>query len=346
MENNSVTRSSTNTSTSPTMTDTPSKEQGIAVVTAFMFESGLIVMGNVLTLIIFAREKKLRKKSLFLVMNMALADVMLGAVSLPLFVYFFVGPKYQLWTAKKNAIFSHSFYFLDTTFSQSSLISAVFISCERFYAVYWPLKHKTSSTRAYGIAILMVWSLAILVSTVFLLSLYLESYKAAVLSWMSFPFSFLFIVCACNIGIWRKVRKRNIALQQQNRAASQNQRLTKTLLFVSAISVLSWLPLVIDNFLVIVLDIPMLLLCSQIITILNFSNSILNPFVYALRISEFRQTLILCCSRRQAVINRPRIERKGKMAGVLTPGLQLRTLHPDSSQVQQTFEQKTMNTRL
>ena len=146
MENNSVTRSSTNTSTSPTMTDTPSKEKGIAVVTAFMFESGLIVMGNVLTLIIFTREKKLRKKSLFLVMNMALADVMLGAVSLPLFVYLFVGPKYQLWTAKKNAIFSHSFYFLDTTFSQSSLISAVFISCERFYAVYWPLKHKTLPT--------------------------------------------------------------------------------------------------------------------------------------------------------------------------------------------------------
>ena len=345
MENNSVTRSSTNTSTSPTMTDTPSKAQGIAVVTAFMFESAIIIMGNMLVIILFAREKKLRKKSLFLVMNMALADVMLGAVSLPLWVYFSVGPYYQRWTAKPNTPMSYSFYFLDTTFSQSSLISAVFISCERFYAVYWPLKHKTLSTRAYGIAIFMVWSLAIVVSIAVFPSHYLGSHKAAVLSWMPFPLSFLFIVCACNIGIWRKVRKRNIALQQQNRAASQNQLLTKTLLFVSAISVLSWLPLVINN-LVIVLDIPMLPLCSQIITILNFSNSILNPFVYALRISEFRQTLILCCSRRQAVINRPRIERKDNMAGVLTPGLQLRTLHPDSSQVQQTFEQKTMNTRL
>ena len=348
MENNSVTRSSTNTSTSPPMTDIPSKEQGTAVVTAFMFESGLIVMGNFLTLIIFARENKLRKKSLFLVMTMALADVMLGAVSLPLWVYFFVGPEYQLWTAKKNAIFSYSFCFLDTTFSQSSLISAVFISCERFYAVYWPLKHKTLSTRAYGIAIFMVWSLAIVVSIAVFLSLYLGSHKVAVLSWISFPLSFLFIVCACNISIWRKVRKRNIALQHQNRAASQNQRLTKTFLFVSAISVLSWLPLVIVNCLVFVqrLDIPLLFLFSQIITILNFSNSILNPFVYALRIPEFRQTLTLCCSRRQAVINRPSQEGKENIAVVLTPGLQLRTLHPDSSQVQQTLEQKTMDTKL
>ena len=103
MKNNSVTRSSTNTSTSPTMTDTPSKAQGTAVVTAFMFESAIIVMGNMLVIILFAREKKLRKKSLFLVMNMALADVLLGAVSLPLFVYLLVGPYYHLWAAKTNA---------------------------------------------------------------------------------------------------------------------------------------------------------------------------------------------------------------------------------------------------
>ena len=346
MENNSVTRSSTNTSTSPTMTDTPSKEQGIAVVTAFMFESGLIVMGNVLTLILFAREKKHRKKSLFLVMNMALADVMLGAVSLPLWVYFLIGPYYLLWTAKTNTAMVYSFYFFDTTLSQSSLISAVFISCERFYAVYWPLKHKTLSTRAYGIAIFVVWSLAILVSTVYLFSLYHESYKAAVLSWMSFPLSFLFIVCACNIGIWRKVRKRNNALQQQNRAACRNQRLTKTLLFVSAIAVLSWLPLVIVNYLIAIQRFGIAKLFIGIINILNLSNSFLNPLVYALRIPKFRQTLILCCSRRQAVINRPRKERKENIAVVLTPGLQLRTLHPDSSQVQQTFEQKTMDTKL
>ena len=134
MENNSVTRSSTNTSTSPAMTDTPSKAQGIAMITTFMFESTIIVMGNMLVIILFAREKKLRKKSLFLVMNMALADVMLGAVALPLYVYLIVGPYYQLWTAK--AAHEFIFYFLDTTFSQSSLISAGFISCERFYVVF------------------------------------------------------------------------------------------------------------------------------------------------------------------------------------------------------------------
>ena len=346
MENNSVTRSSTNTSTPPTMTDTPSKAQGIAVVTALMFESGLIVMGNVLTIILFAGEKKLRKKSLFLVMNMALADVMLGAVALPLY-YLIVGPDYHLWTAK--ATHKSIFYFLDTTFSQSPLVSAGFISCERFYAVFWPLKHKTLSMRTYGIVIFTVWSLAILVSIIAVLFYEYNSFKAATLSWMSFPLSFLFIVCACNISIWRKVRMRNITLQQQNRAASQNQRLTNALLFVSAISVLSWLPLVIVNYLVFVqgLDIRRRFLFVDIINILNLSNSILNPFVYALRIPVFRQALwVSCCSRRQDVMNRPGIVRRKNMAAVLTPVLQRRAIQCNSSQVQQIYGKEIMDTKL
>ena len=136
----------------------------------------------------------------------------------------------------------------------------------------------------------------------------------ATLSWISFPLSFLFIVWTSNISIWRKVRKKNIALLEQNRAASQNQRLTNALLFVSAISVLSWLPFVIVNYLVFVqgVHIPRRFLFVDIIKILNLSNSIQNPFVYALRIPEFRQALrVSCCSRRQDVINRPGIlERK------------------------------------
>ena len=166
---------------------------------------------------------------------------------------------------------------------------------------------------------------------------------------MSFPLSFLFIVCACNISIWRKVRKRNIALLQQNRATSQNQRLTKTLLFVSAISVLSWLPLVVVNYLTVVQEVGGVItdLIVGIITIINLSNSILNQLVFVLKISEFRQALSLCFSRRQAEVNRPGMEGRENMAVVLTPVQhEIRTLQPDSSQVQQTFEQETIDTKL
>ena len=134
MENMSFTRGSRSTSViSSKMREFLSQAQGIALVIAFMVESGLIFAENMLAIILFAQEKKLRKKSLFLVMNLAIADVMFGAETLPLYVYLIVGPDYHLWTAKSI------FYFLDATFSEFSLISAGFISCERYYAVFWAL---------------------------------------------------------------------------------------------------------------------------------------------------------------------------------------------------------------
>ena len=90
--------------------------------------------------VLFAFNRKLRRKSLFLVINMAFSDTMLGAVCLPLYVYLIARPAIQLW---ENAyerqmrldIFVHVLY---TIFTHSSLISAVF----RFYAIFWPLKHR------------------------------------------------------------------------------------------------------------------------------------------------------------------------------------------------------------
>ena len=125
--------------------------------------------------------------------------------------------------------------------------------------------------------------------------------------------------------------------------------LTRTLLFVSIISVLSWHPLVVVNYLTVVQEVGGVItdLIVGIITIINLSNSILNPFVFVLKIPEFGQALSLCFSRRQAEVNRPRMEGRENMAAVLTPVQhEITTLQPDSSQVQQTFEQETIDTKL
>ncbi|KAL9986072.1 hypothetical protein ACROYT_G000144 [Oculina patagonica] len=75
-----------------------SKEEGIALCSAFILVSVFIVVGNLLTIVLFALDKKLRKKSLFLVINMAFADLMLGALSIPSNIWY-LGWNFQLWTA-------------------------------------------------------------------------------------------------------------------------------------------------------------------------------------------------------------------------------------------------------
>ena len=60
-----------------------SKEKGIAFCTTLALEGILVVLANSLTIALFLLNKKLRKRSLILVMNMAVVDLVLGSVILP-----------------------------------------------------------------------------------------------------------------------------------------------------------------------------------------------------------------------------------------------------------------------
>ena len=339
MRNVSPGSSANNTSSSSLLYSVPSQVEGITLSVVFLLEAVLIVVGNFLTLGLFAKEKKLWKKSVFLVVNMAFADLISGAVSLPLYVYSSIGPSYRLWKTSYKAL-EIGWDVTDTTFWQASLISVVFLTFERFYAIYWPLKHRTLSTKAYYITIVIIWTLALLVSALFNAVKYSISCKAATYAWMSFPLLFLFVVCGCNIGICRTFHKRKVSSQQENRV-SQTQRLTATLLLVSTTSLVSWLPLVTANYIFYVqnITIPKRRLIYDIINILNYSNCFVNSVAYSLRILEFRQALVLCLTRRRTVINKEGPDAIDNRGFALTP------LRSNSRYLQQDFELEPVGTK-
>ena len=51
----------------------------IALVTVYGIEAVAIVMLNALTIIVYVKERSLRKRSLYLVINQAVADMFVGA---------------------------------------------------------------------------------------------------------------------------------------------------------------------------------------------------------------------------------------------------------------------------
>ena len=138
-------------------------------------------------------------------------------------------------------------------------------------------------------------------------------------------------MCACNIGIFQKRKQGSIASQRQNsqNRSRLNKRLTKTLLLVSVLVVLTYLPLIIVNFLIFVLEvsIPRKYFYHKIIVFLNYSNSFVNPLVYTLRIPAFKQWLrSICCSSRQALAYNNRGQGFGDNRGAsLMPAIQLKT---------------------
>ena len=153
------------------------------------------------------------------------------------------------------------------------------------------------------------------------------------------------IVCVCNIGIWRNSKHGRFTSQQQNRA-SRSKRLTKTLLFVSMLALVSWLPLLIINILMSITGKLPPNLDIFVVNILNFSDAFLNPVMYAFRIPEFKQTLLLCCTKRGPATRTGQIvERYRTAPGTPRTEKELRIYRTDPTQLQVVFEQEDMETR-
>jgi len=298
METNSENTTSPRNASWPT-TNSPFKVTGIVFCSAFALEAVLIAVGNFLTIVLFAVNRNLRKKNLLPVVNMAFADLMLGTVSLPMNTYL-VGGEFKLWFYRKDTTSEIFYRFLDDVFMQASILSAALISGERFYAIHWPLKHRILSTREYYIAISIAWAIAFVVSAILSLLYFFVSIKAFLHFWLPYTLVLMFSMVGCNFSIWRKFRRGRTFPMQQNRA-SQNQRLIKTLLFISILALLSWIPLIVMNILFVFNSINWSVYYGA--SFLNFANSLVNPLVYALRIPEFKRTLGSgCCCRKRLVI--------------------------------------------
>lgn len=280
--------------------DHSTTNESIAWYAALALETALIVAANLLTIVLFAVNKNLHKKSLYLVINMALADLMVGIGCSPFYLYYAVRAySFQLvWTKNLQTPLGRLFSAMNVIFSAASEISAALISFERFFAIYWPLKHRTLSIQTYRIVIFISWASAIVCSTILIVL-----FNGNFIPWESISYFFsiyllslVVIVCGCNIAIWRKFKQTNITAQLENRTL-QHKRLIKTLLFVSTFALISWFPVAVLS----LLDASLIMSPTiyPIGYILSYSNSLFNPFIYALRIPEFRKTLAFSSPRNE-----------------------------------------------
>ena len=268
-----------------------SEAQVIAWSCALASEAVVIVLGNLLTIVLFTFTKKLRnKKRLYLVINMAFADLVLGGASLPLFVYLITATRRLCFTE-----FPTFFIIIFTVSSMASFTTAALISAERFYAVFWPLRHLTLSTREYKLVILMAWTLGILFSTVYIL-LFRLSPRAFFAFAALYGLLLIVTICGLNIVIWRKIQQKSVPCYQNRHM--QIQRLTKALSLVSVGTLSSWIPAIIFYLLRFFGQNTSLNILLAIYFI-HFSSSFINPMMYALRIPEFSQGLNLFCFRSQ-----------------------------------------------
>ncbi|XP_044166973.1 proteinase-activated receptor 1-like [Acropora millepora] len=261
----------------------------IAWLTAFGIEAVAIVMLNALTIIVYLKERSLRKRSMYLVINQAFADMFTGvsiSILSPIGLYL-----WGLWTI--NPPLSDEFIFLMLALGYVSPIASLLnlgaISLERMHATFRPFKHRLVKKKIFGAVAAIVWITAGALSTGRAQE---SSFSELVyISWLLFALLCLLTIIVSYSSIAIKIV---YGTQSHHRSAtSRGRKLTKTLFSVTVVSLLLLLPFFIVHlcfYAQLNTSIPFHLDCF--LRFMAGVNCLVNPLLYTLRIPEFKIALI------------------------------------------------------
>ena len=188
-----------------------------------------IVAFNLCTIIAFTKTRNLRKRSTYLLINLALVDMLIGGFSVYV-LFYSVAADCNVWKRHSIDVWAyHTIYTLLSLFSNASLTNIAILALERAHATFFPIGHRVLKKLVYGIIIAAVWVIAALVAITVVLpkrfqiiSIYLR---------ITFCATCLLIICASYTFIVIKVRWG--AQPQHHGAASRERKLTMTLMIVT-----------------------------------------------------------------------------------------------------------------
>ena len=255
----------------------------------------VILIINAITIAALARIRHLRKRSTYLIINLTVADLLVGAVAGPLYMYHkrkedrdLTWPGFITWAVQ-------------LTFLMASPLNLSLISLERLHAALFPFRHCLIRKWFYVKIIIGSWFITLLLASL-MAGLYLNKpYSAFAYARTAFDVVNLLVLAVSYIIIILNVQR---SRYPKNAAALQAERkLSITLSIVTGVSVLTILPWAIYKSLPKHIeakrDKKSNLYIHQMLAVISFANSIVNPLVYAIRMQEFRKTLGKLVSRQK-----------------------------------------------
>ena len=255
-----------------------------------------MVAFNALTIIVYLKERSLRKPSMYLVMNQAVADMFVGINVL--IGCWLLGTVCELSTI--NLLSGNELGFLIlvlwTVSHIASLINLGAISLERTHATFRPFKHRLIKKKIFGAAVAIVWITAGVISTGIASEVVFEPSfsKRLPIFYISYLSSFLFCLLTIIVSYSSMAIKIVYGIQpRHNSATNRERKLTKTLFVVTVVSLLLTLPFVIvDFFEILRLSTSISFHLSHSFYFIFCANSLINPVFYTVRMPEFKRALI------------------------------------------------------
>ena len=259
----------------------------IGLLTALGIEAVAIVTLNALAIIVFLKERRLRKRSLYLTISLAVAD-MLNAWTL-IFWILSLGNDCNIFVFDPVKIAGASPVYSPAV----STINLTAISLERVHATFHPFKHRLVKKKVFGAAVAAVWFTAALLTVIIL-----EGDSAGAGAYFSFLLCCPFIILLSYTSI--AIKFYCGTHPQHHGAISGERKLTKSLFIVTVVSLILLLPglitLVFGHFSSWENDKnshQTRWLLGYSLVFLFCANCFINPLLYAFKMPEFKRALLL-----------------------------------------------------
>ena len=272
--------------------------------TVGLAESVAIVTLNLCTIIVFMRNRNLRKRSMYLVINLAVTDMFVGGVA-AYYLFYWSGVYCNLWEWPSLGFWTFILLHIFTTmFVICSLVNIVIIALERVHATFFPLRHRVVKKHLYRLIICVAWVISALITITYTLVVLNGNIYHGVYLHVTFLLICLLVICVSYTSIVIKIRCG--AQPRYHGAANRERKLTMTLLIVTVVSLLLYLPFVIWRYVIyaskfeINMSMPLSVLfhLESALLVLMYANSLLNPILYAVRMPEYRSAFLALVRKR------------------------------------------------
>ena len=266
-------------------------------------ESFLIVVLNLVTVIVFTKQRQLRrKKTYILIRNLAVIDLLAGAISGPLQIERF-GEQCDVWGYSTKSTWD---YYLKNAllhlFSMASLSNLVAMAMERAHAIFFPFKHRLIGKPAYRTIITIIWLVAVIRESFQVILMEIHENSEELLEminstlYVPYYLTSLILVCISYSSIFVKTKTITRSKSRRNSVVSKERQVTSTLFIVTVVSLLTLSPVIafisLGAFSNISFPSKIFYFHIRMIVLLFFlANSLANPIVYSLRMRGFRAGL-------------------------------------------------------
>lgn len=270
---------------------------------AFLFVLMLfIVVGNTLIIAAYIKNFRLRTSANVFIAGLAFSDWLVGAIAVPLYIV-------TLRTESSSGLLIKFYISLDIFSGTASVFHLVSVTVERYIAVSKPFLHQRLPLNAFCFVLGVVWVLSLFLSCLnFILTpSFSEKYPFYVL--LTVFFLALLVISLLNMLIFKIARSliRNSvapapAVEQDRTRASlrtkirRERRTATTLAMFCGVFFVTWLPHVVS-----VLVFAFCFPCDLTLVdtgrvgafakCMQYSNSALNPFLFAFRDDEISKTV-------------------------------------------------------